>query len=51
MSQQTAQQTTRIREEKSIAAKEFFVVIEIAKDLKKFSGDRVDRMKSKCLSR
>ena len=40
MSQQTAQQATRIKEEKSIAT-------EIAKDSKKSCRDRVDRLKRK----
>ena len=35
MSRQTAQQTTRIKEEKSVVTKEFPVVTEIAKDSKK----------------
>ena len=47
MSQQIAQQATRIREEKSIATKEFHVAIEIAKDSKKSYRDRVDRLKRK----
>ena len=41
MSQQIAQQVTRIREEKSVATKEF------AKDSKKCCCDRVDRLKRK----
>ena len=41
MSQQTAQQVTRIREEKFVATKEFSVTIEIAKDSKKSCRDRV----------
>ena len=40
MSQQTAQQATRIREEKFVATKEFLVVTEIAKDSKKSCRDR-----------
>ena len=47
MSQQTAQQATRIREEKSFVTKEFPVVTEIAKDSKKSCRDRVDRLKRK----
>ena len=39
MSQQTAQQTTRIKEEKLVATKEFPIAIEIAKDSKKFFRD------------
>ena len=39
MSRQTAQQATRIREEKSVAIKEFPVVTEIAKDSKKSCRD------------
>ena len=51
MSRQTAQQATRIREEKYVVTKEFLVATEIAKDLKKSYRDRVDRLKRKCLSR
>ena len=47
MSQQTAQQATRIREEKSVATKEFPIMIEIAKDLKKLCHDKVNRLKRK----
>ena len=47
MLQQTAQQATRIKEEKFVATKEFPVVIEIAKDSKKSCRDRVDRLKRK----
>ena len=39
MSQQTAQQATRIKEEKLVATKEFPITIEIAKDSKKFCRD------------
>ena len=51
MSQQIAQQATRIREEKSVAIKEFLVTTEIAKDLKKSCCDRVVRLKSNCFLR
>ena len=51
MSRQIAQQATIIRDKKSVTTKEFLVATEIAKDLKKFCRDRVDRLKSKCLSR
>ena len=51
MSQHIAQQARGIRKEKSVATKKFHVAIEIAKDSKKSYRDRVDRMKSKCLSR
>ena len=51
MSRHTAQQARGIREEKSVATKKFPGVTEIAKDLKKSCRDRVDRLKSKCLSR
>ena len=47
MSQQIAQQVTRIREEKSIATNEFPVVTEIFKDSNKSYRDRVDRLKRK----
>ena len=47
MSQQTAQQATRIREEKSVATKEFHITIEIAKELKKLCHDKVNRLKRK----
>ena len=47
MSQETTQQATRNREEKSVATKEFSVVTEIAKDSKKTCRDRVDRLKRK----
>ena len=40
MSRQTAQQATRIREEKSVVTKEFLVAIEISKDSKKSCCDR-----------
>ena len=40
VSQQIAQQATRIREEKSVATKEFLVAKEIAKDSTKFCSDR-----------
>ena len=40
MSQQTTQQAIRIREEKSIATKEFHVTTKIAKDSKKSCRDR-----------
>ena len=40
MSQQTAQQATKIREENFVASKEFLVVTEIAKDLKKSYRDK-----------
>ena len=40
MSQQTAQQVTRIREEKSVATKEFLVATKISKDLKKSCRNR-----------
>ena len=42
---------TRIREEKSVPTKEYLVATEIAKDLKKSCRNKVDRLKSKCLSR
>ena len=51
MSRQTVQQATRVGKEKSVVTKEFPVAIEIAKDSKKFYRDRVDRLKSNCLSR
>ena len=51
MSRQTVQQATRIRKEKSVATKEFPVTIEIVKDSKKSCRDRVNRLKSKSLSR
>ena len=41
MSLQKTQQATRIKEEKSVATKEFLVATEIAKDLKKSYRDRV----------
>ena len=47
MSRQIAQQSTRIRDEKSVATKEFPVATEIAKESKKFCRDRVDRLKRK----
>ena len=47
MSRKTAQQATRIREEKSVATKEFPVATKIAKDSKKSCRDRVDRLKRK----
>ena len=47
MLQKIAQQATRIREEKSVMAKEFSVTIEIAKDSKKFCHDRVNKLKRK----
>ena len=47
MSQQIAQQETRISEEKSFSTKDFPVAIEIAKDSKKSCSDRVDRLKRK----
>ena len=40
MSQQTAQQATRIREEKFVATKEFSVATEISNDSKKSYRDR-----------
>ena len=40
VSRQTVQQATRIRKENSITTKEFLVVKEIAKDLKKSCRDR-----------
>ena len=40
MLQQTAQQATRIRKEKSIATKEFPIATEIVKDSKKSCRDR-----------
>ena len=40
MSRQTTQQATRIREEKSVATKEFPVAIEIAKDTKQSCRDK-----------
>ena len=51
MPRQTAHQAIRIKEEKSVATKEFRVATEIAKDLKKSCRDRVDKLKGKCLSR
>ena len=47
VSQQIAQQVTRVREEKSIATKEFPVATEIFKDSNKSYRDRVDRLKRK----
>ena len=47
MSQQTAQQATRIKEEKSVATMEFPIAIEISNDSKKSCCDRVDRLKRK----
>ena len=47
MSQQIAQQVTRIREENSVATKEFPVTTEIPKDSKKSCCDGVDRLKRK----
>ena len=47
MLQQTAQQAIRIREEKSIAIKEFLVATEMAKDSQKSCCDRVDSLKRK----
>ena len=47
MSQQIAQQATKIREEKSVATKEFLVLTEYAKDSKKSCRNRVDRLKRK----
>ena len=47
MSRQTAQQATRIKEEKSVATKEFLVATEIAKDLKKFCHDRENSIATK----
>ena len=51
MLRQTVQQATRIRKEKPVATKEFPVATEIAKDSKKSCRNRVDKLKSKCLSR
>ena len=51
MSWQTVQQAAIIRKEKSVATKEFLVTTEIVKDSKKSCRDKVDRLKSKCLSR
>ena len=47
MSQQTAQQVIRIREEISVATKEFPIATEISKDSKISCCDRVDRLKRK----
>ena len=47
MSRQTAQQVTRIKEEKFVETKEFSVTIEIAKDSKKSCRDKVDKLKRK----
>ena len=47
MSQQTTQQATRIKEEKSVTTKEFLVTKEIAKDSKKSCRGRVDKLKRK----
>ena len=47
MSQQIAQQAIEIREETSVATKEFLIVTKIANDSKKSRRDRVDRMKRK----
>ena len=47
MSQHTAQQVTGIRKEKSVMTKEFPMVIEIAKDLKKLCHDRENSVATK----
>ena len=47
MLRQTVQQETRIKEEKSVAIKEFPVATEISKDSKKSYHDKVDRLKRK----
>ena len=47
MLQQTAQQATRIGEEKSVTTKEFPVATEIAKDSNKSCRNRVDKLKRK----
>ena len=47
MSQQTTQQTTRIREEKSVTTKEFLATTKIAKDSKKSCRHRVNMLKIK----
>ena len=44
---QTAQQATRIREEKSVTTKEFLVATEIAKGLKKSCHDRKNSVATK----
>ena len=49
LSQQIAQLAIRTREEKSVAKKENFVVIEIVKESKKSCRDRVDKLKRKIL--
>ena len=51
MLQHTTQQATRIRKAKSVVTKEFLVVTEIAKDLKKFYCERVKRLKRKMFVR
>ena len=51
MSQQTARQAKRIREENYVATKEFPIATEIAKDSNKSCRDRVDRLKRKMMSR
>ena len=50
MSQQIAQQAIRIREEKFVVTMEFPISKKINKDSKKSCRNRVDKLKSKCLS-